>query len=226
MRLEEMNWMDVEEYLKRDDRIIVIIGACEQHGYLSLLTDAKIPQALADAATQQTGVLIAPPLNFGISPYFSEYPGTISLQTHTLLHVVEDIIHSLYHSGFRRILFLNGHGGNQPAMQMIIEVINQYPDLKTAWYTWWTSNSAETVARKYEMKPYHASWSENFAFVRVGEIPEGEKIPPTYQGILNARQTREVFGDGVFGGRYSASDEIMQDLFNELLKDILHLLEF
>ena len=42
MRLEELNWMDVEAYLKGDDRIMLVIGSCEQHGYLSLLTDIKI----------------------------------------------------------------------------------------------------------------------------------------------------------------------------------------
>ena len=70
MRFEDLNWMDVEEYLKQDDRLMIVLGACEQHGYLSLLTDVRIPLTLADAASKQTGVLIAPPINFGISPYF------------------------------------------------------------------------------------------------------------------------------------------------------------
>lgn len=226
MRLEDMNWMDVEGYLRRDDRIIVIIGACEQHGYLSLLTDSKIPLALADAASASTGVLIAPPVNFGFSGYFMDYPGTISLRVETLVSVVEDIIHSLYHSGFRRILFLNGHGGNQAALQKIVEVNNRYPDLKTAWYAWWLSRTAEVTAMKYGLKPFHASWSENFPFVRVCDVPNLEKVPPAYLGVLDARRTREVYGDGVFGSRYSAGDEIMQDLFDQLLKDVLQLLEF
>jgi len=136
------------------------------------------------------------------------------------------VIHSLVHAGFRRILFLNGHGGNQPALQKIAEVSNQYPDLKTAWYAWWQSHTCEAVARKHDLKPFHAAWSENFPFVRVGEVPDEVKIPPSYQGILNARQTRQLYGDGVFGGRYVAGDEIMQELFDELLKDVLQLLEF
>src|SRR5512145_517292 len=103
MRLEELNWMDVEAYLKQDDRLMVVLGSCEQHAYLSLLTDTKIPQALADAASQKTGVMVAPALPFGVSPYFKEYPGTISLRTATYLNVVEDIILSVSEAGFRRI---------------------------------------------------------------------------------------------------------------------------
>jgi creatinine amidohydrolase len=107
MRIDEMNWFSVEQYLKSDDRLMLVTGACEQHGYLSLLTDAKIPLALAEAASEKTGVLVAPVINFGSSPNFLAYPGTISLRITTLLAVVEDIIRSVYRQGFRRILVLN-----------------------------------------------------------------------------------------------------------------------
>ena len=91
MRIDDCNWMDVENYLKKDDRLMVILGACEQHGYLSLMTDTKVPVALADAAGQRTGVLVVPPVNFGVSPYFLTYPGTISLSSSTYLEVVSDL---------------------------------------------------------------------------------------------------------------------------------------
>ena len=66
MRFEDLSWLDVEKYLKSENRLIMVFGACEQHGYLSLLTDSKIPLALADAASQKTGVLIATIVNYGI----------------------------------------------------------------------------------------------------------------------------------------------------------------
>src|SRR5574338_1061585 len=100
MRLEELNWMDVESYLKHEDRVMLVLGACEQHGYLSLLSDVKIPLALADAASQRTGVLVAPPLNFGVSPYFLAYPGTLSLRVSTLTAALEDIVRSAAGQGF------------------------------------------------------------------------------------------------------------------------------
>ena len=115
MRLEDLNWFDVEQYLKQDNRLMFVLGSCEQHGYLSLFSDTRIPQALADAASHQTGVLVAPPVNYGISPYFLNYPGTFSLRLSTFCDLVEDIVRSAYRHGFRRLLFLNGHGGNDPA---------------------------------------------------------------------------------------------------------------
>jgi len=226
MRIEELNWMDVENYLKTEDRIMLVLGACEQHGYLSLQTDVKIPLALADAASQRTGVLVAPPLNFGVSPYFLSYPGTISLRVETFLNVVEDVIRSLYRQGFRRFLILNGHGGNQPAVARIHELANELPGLKSIWYSWWVSHSVEAAAMKHELKSYHAAWIEAFPFTRVGELPEGKKTPPAYQGILNADDFRQVFGDGVFGGPYQVDQPILDEIFTAALEDVLFYLDF
>ena len=114
MLLEDLNWMDVEEYLKHDDRIIFVTGLCEQDGYLSLLTDVREPMAIATAAAEREQVLVAPPLTLGVSSYFTAYPGTISLsvETHNRACSVREIVTDLHLQGFKRMLVLNGHGGN------------------------------------------------------------------------------------------------------------------
>ncbi len=226
MRFEELNWMDVEEYLKHDDRLMLVLGATEQHGYLSLATDSLIPMTLADSASRRANVLVAPPMNFGVSPYFLAYPGTISLRPETLMAVVEDAITSLHGCGFRRILVLNGHGGNDGVRGKLWELANRLPGLHLAWYAWWTSHSVEEVARKHEIKPYHASWLEAFPFTTVAELPEGVKTPVSVKGMLNAEESRKAYGDGVFGGPYKVAPEIMDELFAAALEDVLHLLEF
>lgn len=226
MRFENLNWFDIESYLKNDDRVMLILGACEQHGYLSLLTDSKIPATLADAASQQTGVLVAPALNFGASPYFLAYPGTISLRTSTLLDVIEDMVRSLYDQGFRRMLILNGHGGNDPARGRLYEVANDLPDLRLAWYAWWDAHSVEAIAQQHELKRYHAGWLEAFSFCRVAELPPGYKTPPHVSGLLGADAARQVYGDGVFGGPYQVDDAIMREIFTATLDDLVHLLKF
>jgi creatinine amidohydrolase len=179
MRFEDLNWMDVESYLATDDRLIVILGACEQHGYLSLLTDIRIPQAIADAASAQTHVLIAPPLNFGISPYFQKYPGTISLRTQTFLAVIEDLVRWVHGQGFRKLLFVNGHGGNNPATGILNELVNDLPGLKVDWYSWWVAENVQAVARKAGLRPNHANWLEAFTFCRVADPPAPSSTPKT-----------------------------------------------
>ena len=226
MRLEDLNWFDVESYLENDNRLMLVLGACEQHGYLSLLTDVKIPQALADAASRQTGVLVAPPLNFGSSPYFLAYPGTLSLRLTTLLDLVEDLVRSAYGQGFRRFLVLNGHGGNDGARSRLYELANQLSGLNLSWYAWWQSHSVEAVALAHELKPSHASWLEVFPFTRVADLPDGDKTPPRVPGLMAANQARQVYGDGVFGGPYQVDEAIMDEIFAAALGDVVQLLKF
>lgn len=226
MRLDECNWMDVEAYLKQDDRLMLVIGACEQHGYLSLLTDIKIPAALGDAASQQSGVMVAPPLNFGISPHFLKYPGTISLRVSTFLLVIEDLVRSVYGQGFRRLLFLNGHGGNNPATGRLVELCNELEGLRVEWYSWWSAANVTRVAEAHGLKSYHAAWIEAFRFVQVADLPEGIKEPVRSKPVANAAEYRHAFGDGVFGGPYTAPEAVMDEIFNTAVQDITRLLRF
>jgi creatinine amidohydrolase len=226
MRLEEMNWMSVEAYLKKDDRLMLVVGACEQHGYLSLLTDIHIPQRLADEASERTGVLVAPPLNFGISPYFASFPGTITLRTQTFLSVITDLVRGVYGQGFRRLLFVNGHGGNDSARGVLHELANELPGLKVGWYSWWVAPSVTEVAAGAGLRSYHAAWIEAFPFTRVSEMPKGEKQPVSSRLLLNAADERALIGDGVYGGPYVADDALMQRIFNTAVQDIVERLRF
>jgi creatinine amidohydrolase len=226
MRLEDLNWMDVEAYLGRDDRLMLVLGACEQHGYLSLLTDVRIPLALATAASEQTSVPVAPPLSFGVSPYFTKYPGTISLRLQTFLAVVGDLVRAVYAQGFRRLLVVNGHGGNAPASTLLTELANELPGLQARWYSWWVAPSVQAVAHDVGLVPDHANWLEAFPFCRVGDLPDGSKPAFTASRVLNADETRALAGDGVYGGPYVADDAVMQRLFDVCVDDLVERLRF
>lgn len=226
MLLGEMTWMEVEQYLKTDDRIMLITGATEQHGYICLETDIKIPLTLASAASKQTGVLVAPPLNFGCSSYFVDFPGTISFRVQTLINAIEDMVRSVHRQGFKRVLFVNGHGGNDPAKLALGELVNELTDLQVSWYDWWKSPSVNTVAEAHGLDTYHASWMEAFPFLRTSGMPEGVKEPFKPDLILPSGKVRAALVDGVYGGAYQVSDEIMNEVFNAALQDVLDLLQF
>ncbi len=224
MRFGDLNWMVVEAYLKQDDRVMLVLGATEQHGYLSLATDSRIPLAFADAASKATGVLIGPELNFGVSPFFLSFPGTISLKSDTYVKVVEDIIESLYGYGFKKILVLNGHSGNDLIRAKLVELANRMDGLKIGWYAWWESHGVEALAQKYELRLEHAGWMEAFPFNRVADLPQGQKNPVAVIGMLNASETRAAYGNGVFGGHYQVDGHIMDEMFTVCLADILYIL--
>src|SRR5262249_27654631 len=115
MRINEMNWMMVEEYLRRDDRAVLPLGCTEQHAYLSLSTDSILAERLVCEAAETLGVPFFPVLGFVITPFFRVFPGTFTLRVEPYMSVVGDILDAMAEQGFKRILIVNGHGGNAPA---------------------------------------------------------------------------------------------------------------
>jgi creatinine amidohydrolase len=214
MLFESMTWMDVEHYLARDDRVVVITGACEQHAYVSVLSDIIMPLEIAKAAAELEPVLIAPPLPFGVSPYFATYPGTISLSVETFAMLAREVLAALVQQGFRRVLVSNGHGGNTGVLTaLLVELGNLYADARFDLCQWWTHPAVMAAAEASGLQQRHANWSESFGFTRVGPAPAGEKPPPAVSRTANAAATRAALGDGSYGGAYQAPDEVMDRLF-------------
>src|SRR5664279_3326295 len=121
MRIFDRNWMQVAENLKHDDRIVLPVGSTEQHGFLSLGTDAILAERVAVEAAEPLGVPVLPALPFGMAPYFTEYPGSMSLRMSTYIEVMRDLLDCIAGQGFRRIAVVNGHGGNAPVTGLIRE---------------------------------------------------------------------------------------------------------
>jgi creatinine amidohydrolase len=206
--------MDVEAYLKRDDRVILITGAVEQHSTLSLFTDILIPTHITRAVSERTGVLVAPPFNFGVSDVFMEYPGTITIRQTTFELVLREIIDSLRHHGFRRFFIFNGHGGNQrPAF--LDEL-----DARAVWYDWWLYPAALAFQSRHGLVIGHANWGENFPFTRLGSVPTGEKPVVSFTTLPAGESMRAAMGDGSSGGAYQVDDALTEELFAMLVDEV------
>jgi creatinine amidohydrolase len=100
--------------------VIVPIGAIEQHGpHLPVSTDITCAFAVAQGAAtaiDEFPVVVAPPVSWGVSPHHMGFPGTITLSIEVFVGLLCDICRSIARHGFRRILLINGHGGNAEAV--------------------------------------------------------------------------------------------------------------
>ncbi|HSG01955.1 MAG TPA: creatininase family protein [Vicinamibacterales bacterium] len=213
MKISDMNWMQVEAAVEQDGRAVVPMGSTEQHGYLSLSVDAILAERVAVEAAEPLGVPVFPVLHYGIAPYFRAYPGTVSLRLDTYQRIVADILESLAGSGFRRILFVNGHGGNSPGGSILQEWMNSRPGVAVKWHNWWNAPRTAAAVAAVDEVASHASWMENFAWTRLPgvEMPAGTKpmIDVARMRLMDAAAVRAYLGDGNFGGAYEKPDDAM-----------------
>jgi creatinine amidohydrolase len=213
MRITEMNWMQVEAYLKHDDRAVVPLGSIEQHGYLSLGVDAILAERMSVEAAEPLGVPVFPTLSYGITPYFKAYPGTISLRIDTLLALVRDVFDGLAAQGFRRIVMVNGHGGNSPVQSFVTEWLAEHPTMSIKFHNWWNAPRTWALVNATDPIASHASWMENFPWTRLGNVvlPPEQKPMVAVDRIRRSTptQVRAMLGDGNYGGYYQRPDEEM-----------------
>jgi creatinine amidohydrolase len=212
MKLEDCNWVQVEAYLERDDRIVLPIGSTEQHAYLSLGTDTILAHRVSVEAAEPLGVLVLPPMPFGIAPGFAAFPGTVSLRRDTLASVLVDALDTLHGQGFRGFLVVNGHGGNLPVGELLDQWADAREEARLRFHSWWDSPAVRAVAEQIHPEATHASWFENFPWTRLAgvELPGAEKPPVTDVEALrelDAGAVRAAIGDGSYGGPYAVPDE-------------------
>ena len=229
MRISDMNWMMVEEYLERDDRCVLPLGSTEQHAYLSLSVDSILAERIAVEAAEPLGVPIFPVVAYGITPYFRAFPGSITLRVDTYLRVVGDILDAMAEQGFKRILIVNGHGGNAPAQLLAVEWMSDHPEIRIKFHNWWNAPKtwAETLA--IDSIASHASWMENFPWTRLANVIMPHQQKPMsdleYLRQLDSRSLREYLKDGNYGGYYQRQDEEMMKIWRAGVAETRELLE-
>ncbi|MDG3005073.1 creatininase family protein [Paludisphaera mucosa] len=133
MRLQDLKWPEVDA-LSRDVPIVAPIAAVEQHGpHLPVFTDSMLLGEVARRAEEALGdrAVWAPLLWLGNSHHHMDFPGTVSAEPRTYLDVLAGLVENFLHHGFRRIVFLNGHGGNiVPSSQAVFEARQRHRDRK------------------------------------------------------------------------------------------------
>lgn len=118
--LSEMTWEDVKEAVAEKRIAVLPVGSTEQHGrHLPINTDAFLCESVIhEVARRFDKLVVCPTLPYGNSTHHFPYPGTISLGPHTFIDAVVEIVLSLERHGFRKILLLNGHGGNRAPLSV------------------------------------------------------------------------------------------------------------
>jgi creatinine amidohydrolase len=160
--LYELSWEQVKELLNETDIVLVPVGSLEQHGpHLPLGTDSIIASEVARKAAEKAKVAVTPVIPFGFSIEHMSFPGTISLEPETLLLIVKNISVSLVSHGFKKIVFINAHGGNTGILTTAIQLIKNETNIFVALVSVWDLAFSE-FKKIRESRPGKINHAEEF----------------------------------------------------------------
>lgn len=142
--LGEMNWPQAESRLQRSDTALLPVGALEQHGpHLPLDLDAWDADYLCRQVAERCGdpkPLVLPLIPYGVSYQHDDFPGTLSVRPETLASLIYEIGMSAARNGITKLVIVNGHGGNLPALKLAAQEINRDAHIFTSVDTGETSD--------------------------------------------------------------------------------------
>ena len=243
--LSKMTWQEVESALNETDIVVVPIGSTEQHGpALPLDNDAYIATELATRIAERLWdikkIVVAPTISFGFSPHHMEFKGTITLSEATLANMIVDICRSLVNHGFRKIILINGHGGNSSAIDNALHRMNGDTEAKIFNIEWWRF-AADIISEVASRPLFHACDMETslawYLSQRVidekrvdepGRIPipgffEADMLSPPPK-VSTSFMMKEITDSGVVGYSTRATKEkgkIVADAILERLEEFI-----
>jgi creatinine amidohydrolase/Fe(II)-dependent formamide hydrolase-like protein len=217
--LPNLTWHEIRDLEKINGVLVLPIGAIEQHGpQLPTFTDALIAERMTMLALErlkpETRVWRLPTQSYGKSNEHAGYPGTFALSASTLMAVVRDIALGAKLAGFRRLAFVNAHGGNTALLSMMARDIRVETGLMV--FTLFSSAGAqdpiEITPEEVKFGIHAGDWETSIVMALEPELvhmdravksfpdyPASQNLSLTQGNAVSAWLTRDWSPTGVFG---------------------------
>lgn len=194
LKWEELSWPEVEELSTQEKIVLIPVGAVEQHGpHNPTGLDTMVAVEIAERVAEKVGAIMLPPIYYGESSILGDWPGTITLRPKTVLNILKDICNSLIELGFNKIVFVNGHGGNDPLLRLVVDEMTR-KGVMVAAASWWSLAISEIgKIREVESISAHAEEVETSLILATkygilvkmeNAIREYSEVPKYYKGAL------------------------------------------
>ena len=238
----ELTWPEVRERLKEVDIVLLPVGSIEQHGaHLPLDTDSFDAEYLAQqvaAACSEPKPLVLPLLPYGVSYHHDDFTGTMSISNETLSRLVYEIGMSAARNGFRKIVIINGHGGNVPTLKFAAQMINRDAHIFVCVDTGETSDP-DVLDLAETPNDVHAGEIETSVSMAIRphlvKMNKARKYVPKFSSrYLNFStkrsvewyaRTAKISRNGVLGDPSKASKEKGDKMWAIMVKNLLELVE-
>ena len=231
--LHEISWIEAKEYFAKNDLVVLPVGSNEQHGYHNPLgTDHLIAKELARQAAERAQVLCLQFIPFGISGFHKHFCGTIYISPRVYKEYVKDVCIALAYHGVKKIVIVNGHGGNRNTLlELALELREER--IFVSIYQWWeTAQEILPNIFKEDERGHAGSEETSLNLVlhphlvkinaTVDEVPRKSNLEE--KGIYLPLNTIDMTKSGVYGKSSTASTEkgkiILETITHKLVKHL------
>jgi len=221
--LHGISWVDAKEYFSKNDIVVLPVGSTEQHGpHNPLGTDHLIAKALAEEAAKRTGIVCLPVIPFGVSSHHRQLWGTIFIQPKVFREHIKDVCLSLKYYDVKKIVIVNGHGGNASSLMEVARELREQGVLVSV-FQWWNA-TGELLPEIFGSDERGHAGSEETSMnlflypklVRMDKaLSEKPREPiPKVSGVVGwGSDTIDHTSSGVFGDATAASVEKGKKVF-------------
>jgi creatinine amidohydrolase/Fe(II)-dependent formamide hydrolase-like protein len=238
----ELTWPEAEKRLSEVDLALLPVGAIEQHGpHLPLDTDAHDAERLACLVAESSSdpkPLVLPLIPYGVSYHHEDFPGTVSVGNDALSRMVYDVGMSCARNGIRKLIIVNGHGGNTPTLQFAAQMITRDAQIFTCVDTGETSN-VDLAALCGTPNDVHAGEIETSTSLadrpHLVQMEKAERFVPEFSSrYLNFTakrsvewyaRTARISPSGVLGDPTKASREKGEHMWKIMIRNLVELVE-
>jgi creatinine amidohydrolase len=235
--LQDKTWKQAREEFRRAKVALIPVGSIEQHGpHLPLGTDLFAAKALAEAAATATGALCAPAIPVGLSEHHRQFWGTLWVAPEHFRGYMSGIARSLAYHGIKRMIYVNGHGGNLAALQGVCRELHHEGVHAVVWQWWWAV--AELSRELFSQFGSHAGEPEtSMALYIAGESVDGEALTEAAAGAAPhwglqkfgtdvSFDTIDFSASGATGDPQRATKEAGERLFRAALEQLVGLVRW
>jgi creatinine amidohydrolase/Fe(II)-dependent formamide hydrolase-like protein len=240
--LSELTWPEAQRRLKEVDIALLPVGATEQHGpHLPLETDAFDADYLARQVAAQCSdpkPLVLPLISYGVSYHHEDFPGTLSVSPDTLSRLVYDVGMSAVKHGITKLVVINGHAGNTPALKFAAQMVNRDAHVFTCVESGETSDT-DIMAVTETPNDVHAGEVETSTSLatrpHLVKMSEVEKFVPEFssrfldfsskRSVEWYARTAKISESGVLGDPTRASREKGEKIWSIMIRNLVEFVE-
>ncbi len=213
VEIARMSWVEAKAAAQEKRTVLIPVGCLEQHGrHIPLGSDSMVADYYAIEVAKRSGAVTMPPINYGWSPFFRGFTGSISIKPATLEALLNDIVEGLMEQGFDHLIFVSNHASNEPMIEHVAQEVKRRTGLVTAMVFPW--RMVQEFGADLHPKEAWGHGAEPETSVILALWPEDVDMSAAVEGKTRPFQGFEMSGyrkvkfNGFWAGMYVDTDDV------------------